>query len=100
MRRLAYEMNRLALDHGARKLGKRLADTGTPAAERLDALLAPLLVIVGVHDTPYLRAAADQMADHIPSARKVVMEDAAHLANMDHPGEFRQAVEEFLQDLA
>jgi pimeloyl-ACP methyl ester carboxylesterase len=97
MRRLLYEMNRIALSHEVKGLGKRLPDSQVPAAERLHELAIPLLVVVGVHDTPYILAAADYMMEKIPSAQKVTFEDAAHLPNMDHPEEFRRVVAEFLR---
>jgi pimeloyl-ACP methyl ester carboxylesterase len=99
MRRLAYDMNRQGLAHDARHLGKRLPDSSTPAVERLGDLDIPVLVIVGAHDTPYILAAADYMEENLRSARKVVIEDAAHLPNMDQPDEFRLIVEAFLDDL-
>lgn len=99
MRRLACEMNRLALAHAAKGLGERLPNAEIPAAGRLAELAVPILAVIGEHDVPYLHLAADYMAEHIPSARKVVMADAAHLANMDHPDVFRRIVEEFLGGL-
>lgn len=99
MRELALEMNRTALQHESRGLGKRLPDTQVQAAERLDQLKAPTLMIVGEHDQEYMHAAADYVVKHTRIAEKVVMEDAAHLPNMDHPGEFRRLVEDFLQSL-
>lgn len=100
MRRLALEMNRLALSHEAKGLGKRLPNADTPAAERLDEVEMPVLVVVGEHDEPYSLAAADYMVDKIQSARKVVLADAAHLANMDHPEQFQRAVGAFLEEVA
>jgi pimeloyl-ACP methyl ester carboxylesterase len=100
MRRLAYEMNRIALSNEEKGLGKRLPDASIPAVERLSQLKIPVLVIVGVHDTPYIRAAADYMIENISSAHKIVLEDAAHLANMDHPEQFRQILDQFLSDAA
>jgi pimeloyl-ACP methyl ester carboxylesterase len=97
MRKLAYDMNRRALDHEAKQLGKRLPDAESPAVERLGALTMPVLVIVGAHDTPYMLAAADYMVANIPTARKVIIADAAHLPNMDQPAEFSRAVLEFLR---
>ena len=97
MRRLCYEMNHKALTNEVRGLGKRLANTETPAVERLAELRMPVLVIVGAHDTPYILAAADYMKETIPSARKVVMEDSAHLPNMDHPRDFQRIVRGFLE---
>jgi pimeloyl-ACP methyl ester carboxylesterase len=99
-RALAYAMNRHALALDAQGLGKRLPDAETPSAERLAELDIPVLVIVGDQDTPYMLAAADYMVQHIRSAQKVVIEDAAHLPNMDHPDEFQRAVTAFLDDLA
>jgi 3-oxoadipate enol-lactonase len=100
MRKLAYEMNRKALDYEAKELGKRLPNTETPAFDRLTDLDIPVLVIVGAHDTPYILAAADYMAEKLPSARKVRIEDAAHLSNMDHPDEFQTIVKAFLESLS
>ena len=57
-----------------------------------------MLVIVGEHDIPYIQAAANYMAENIPSAVKVVIEDAAHLTNMDHPAKFQDVVDEFLAE--
>jgi pimeloyl-ACP methyl ester carboxylesterase len=99
MRKLLYEMNRQALAHEAKRLGKRLPNTPTPAFDRLGDLKIPVLIIVGAHDTPYILAAADYMAEKIPSAQKAIMEDAAHLPNMDHPGEFQAHVRNFLEGL-
>jgi pimeloyl-ACP methyl ester carboxylesterase len=99
MRRLAFEMNRLGLAHDARHLGKRVPDTQVPAVRRLNELRLPVLVVVGVHDTPYILAAADYMVERIASARKVVLDDAAHLPNLDHPEVFQKAVNDFLDSL-
>lgn len=100
MRKLAYEMDRKALSYEARGLGKRLPNTETPAFDRLRELNIPVLVIVGAHDTPYILAAADYMIEKMPSARKVRIEDAAHLPNMDQPHEFQTIVKAFLEGLA
>jgi 2-hydroxy-6-oxonona-2,4-dienedioate hydrolase len=96
MRQLLYEMNRNALSYEAKGLGKRLPDSEVPATEHLSELTMPVLVIVGAHDTPYMLAAADYMLEKIPSARKAIIEDAAHLPNMDKPDEFQHIVTEFL----
>jgi pimeloyl-ACP methyl ester carboxylesterase len=96
MRRLVYEMNRNALSHDAKQLGVLLPDTQIPAVERLNELNMPVLVIVGEHDTPYMLAAADYTVENIPSAKKVLIEDAAHLPNMDQPVQFQRILSEFL----
>jgi len=100
MRKLLYEMNRIALAHEVKQLGKRLPNTEAPAFDRLKALAIPVLIIVGSHDTAYILAAANYMEEHIGSARKAIIEDAAHLPNMDQPGEFQGIVKEFLASLA
>lgn len=99
MRQLAHDMNRKALDHQAKKLGKRLPNIDSSAAERLSELALPVLVVAGVHDEQYTRVAADYMGEHIPGAQKVVVQDAAHLVNMNQPDEFRRIVETFLDGL-
>lgn len=99
MRQLTYEMNRQGLSHDAKQLGKRLPDTQIPAVEGLNKLHMPVLVIVGAHDTTYMQAAATYMVENISSARKVIIEDAAHLPNMDQPDEFRRVVITFLDSL-
>lgn len=98
MRKLAYEMDRTALEYESRQLGKRLPNTDTPAFDRLTNLNIPVLIVIGAHDTPYILAAADYMMEKLPSAQKVTIEDAAHLPNMDHPDEFQAIVKEFLDD--
>jgi pimeloyl-ACP methyl ester carboxylesterase len=100
MRKLAYEMDRKALSHEAKKLGKRLPNTETPVFDRLTDLNIPILIIVGAHDTPYILAAADYMVEKIPSAQKIRIEDAAHLPNMDQPQEFQTVVNDFLESLS
>jgi pimeloyl-ACP methyl ester carboxylesterase len=99
MRRLLYEMNRNALSHEAKKLGKRLPDRQVKAADHLGELDMPVLVIVGSNDLPYMHAAADYMLANIPTALKVVIPDAAHLPNMEHPDTFQQVVEKFLDSV-
>jgi len=100
MRKLAYDMNRKALGYEAKELGKRLPNTETMAFDRLGSLNIPVLVIVGAHDVPYIRAAADYMNDKIPNVQKVQIADAAHLPNMDHPDKFQEFVENFLKSLS
>ena len=99
MRKLAYEMDRMALTHEVKKLGKRLPNTETPAFNRLSDLKIPVLVVIGVQDTPYILAAADYMKEKILAVQKVIIEDAAHLPNMDHPNEFQKTVKTFLESL-
>ena len=99
MRKLLYEMNRLALAHEAKQLGKRLPNTEVSAADYLADLDIPVLIVVGSHDTSYILAAANYMEEKIKGAKKVMIEDAAHLPNMEHPEEFQKIVQDFLASL-
>lgn len=100
MRKLLYEMNRLALAHEVKQLGKRLPNSPTSASDRLSDLNLPVLIVVGAHDTPYILAASNYMVERIPSAQKALIEDAAHLPNMDQPGQFQAIVSHFLNGLS
>ncbi|HEX7760509.1 MAG TPA: alpha/beta fold hydrolase [Caulobacteraceae bacterium] len=64
----------------------------------LPDIAVPSLVVVGANDTPFL-AASDYMAGKIPGARKVVIPDAGHAANIDQPQAFNTAVLDFLATL-
>jgi pimeloyl-ACP methyl ester carboxylesterase len=99
MRTLFVDMDRIALTHELKKLGERVPDIEGKSAERLGELKIPVLVIVGDNDIPFIQGAADFMAENIASARKVVIRDAAHLCNMDHPEAFEGIVREFLEVL-
>lgn len=99
MRSLAYAMNRNALALEAKGLGTRVPGTAAPAAGRLGELSIPVLAIVGDNDLPYLLLAADIMAEQIAGATKVVIADAAHLPNLDHPAQFQRIVGGFLDDV-
>jgi len=99
MRALLYEMNRKALEYESRNLGKRLPNADVQAVDRLHELNIPLLIVLGNHDTAYIRAASDYMLEKLPSARKVEIDDAAHLPNMDQPPEFQAIVDAFLKSL-
>lgn len=98
--RRAYmrEMNRLALAHAARRLGKPGPPLEPGSASRLHEVSVPVLVLLGALDIPYMRAAADIMIEKIPNARQVIMENTAHLPGLEHPEAFNQIVLDFLAD--
>jgi pimeloyl-ACP methyl ester carboxylesterase len=58
----------------------------------------PSIVVVGSEDTPFL-AASDYMAAKIPGARKAVINNAGHAANIDEPQQFNDAILNFLRGL-
>lgn len=67
--------------------------------ESLPHVAVPSIVIVGANDTPFL-VASDYMAAKIPGAKKVVIENAGHSANIDQPQAFNAALLSFLRGAA
>ena len=67
-----------------------------PAITRLDEIAAPTLVVVGDEDLLHCMANADLIASKVPGARKVVIEDAAHLPSLERPEEFNRVLLDFL----
>jgi pimeloyl-ACP methyl ester carboxylesterase len=63
----------------------------------LPTVNVPSLVVVGADDTPFI-AASDYMANKIPAAKKVVIPNAGHAANIDQPEAFNAAVLGFLAE--
>jgi pimeloyl-ACP methyl ester carboxylesterase len=67
-----------------------------PAFDRLEEIKAPTLVIVGDRDLPEIQHTADLLVSKIRGARKKVINDAAHLPNLEHPEKFNRLVLDFL----
>lgn len=66
------------------------------AAARLAALGVPTLLLHGRQDMTFPAALAEQAAELIPGARAVLLDDAGHMAHVDRPGAWLQAVSDFL----
>ena len=64
--------------------------------ERLGEIESPTLVIAGADDTATTPGDAAALADGIPDSRLVILEHAAHLANVEAPRAFTLAVLEHL----
>lgn len=60
--------------------------------DRLGAIRAPTLVIAGANDPAAPVEQAKAIQDEIPIARLVVLDRAAHLANVEQPEDFIQAM--------
>lgn len=67
------------------------------ALERLRALEAPALVMVGELDIEDFQRCADRLCEHIPHARRAVIRGAGHLPNLERPEEFNRGVIELLE---
>lgn len=72
---------------------------GGPVAERLAEIRAPTLVLVGSEDVDDMHRIADRVAENVPGARKHVIPDTAHAANVERPEEFNRLVLDFLADI-
>jgi pimeloyl-ACP methyl ester carboxylesterase len=70
-----------------------------PLVERLGAITAPTLVIVGMLDQPDAIESAETLAREIAHARLERIEDAAHLPSMERPERFNRMVLGFVSDL-
>lgn len=93
--RLSQHRSALGLARAARGM---LAQESAAVINSLPDIKVPTLVLVGANDTNFL-AATDYMATKIPGARKVVIPDAGHAANIHNPTAFNAAMGDFLSSL-
>lgn len=95
MRNLVLEMNLIALksDDSFWKLEDEI---DPPALERLHELDMPVLLIYGDLDLPAILDRVNIIAEKTRDARKVLIENTAHLPNMEKPAQFNQIVDDFL----
>lgn len=70
-----------------------------PVASRLTDITAPTLVLVGDEDLRDVQRAAEAFAQGIAGSRKVVIADAAHLPNLEHPALFNSLVLDFFSEV-
>ncbi len=98
LRERVREMNLIALSASTEDATEQPMERG--AADRLEEIRAPTLVIIGELDTQRTREAADVLAEKIRGAKKVVIEGTAHLPNMERPREFNREVLEFLSSVS
>jgi 3-oxoadipate enol-lactonase len=71
---------------------------GFDAADRLHAIRAPTLVLAGTEDQALPPAHSERIAALIPGARLVLVEGAAHIANLEQPQRFDAALLPFLRE--
>jgi pimeloyl-ACP methyl ester carboxylesterase len=94
LRDLFLDMNGTSLDSDWENAPTE--DLKPPAIERLAEVTAPTLIVLGDKDVPTVFDAADALMKSLPHVRQVVINDAAHLPNLEHPEEFNRLVLEFL----
>ncbi len=68
-----------------------------PAVERLAEIDKPTLLVIGSRDVPDIHQIVEALEESIPASRKVTIEGAGHLPNMERPEEFNEAVLDFLR---
>ena len=91
----AHHRDPRGLVHTARRT---LVQRDDRVLSSLGSVAVPTLVVVGADDHDFL-AGSEYMASRVPGARKVVLPDAGHAANLDQPALFDAAVTEFLRGL-
>lgn len=64
---------------------------------RMPGLKVPTLVLIGDHDIADNQAAAGAAQVLIPGARRIVIEDAGHLMQFEHPKEIAELVSDFVR---
>jgi pimeloyl-ACP methyl ester carboxylesterase len=67
--------------------------------DSLAAIRVPTLIVVGSNDGDHF-AASNMMAAMIPGARRVVLQGAGAISNIDHPLAFNRAVDAFIDRLS
>lgn len=98
VRQHAADMNRIPVSRSTFFVAdsEPVSPLDPPAVNRLAEITAATLVIAGSLDHPEILRAADWMTQQIPSAQKHIIDNAAHVPNMEQPGEFNRAVLVFL----
>ncbi|HYH16930.1 MAG TPA: alpha/beta hydrolase, partial [Flavisolibacter sp.] len=69
-----------------------------PAIERIHEIKAPLLIIAGDKDMPYILDASEVLHRTVPGSKKVIIKDVAHMINMAKPEAFNKTVTDFLNN--
>ncbi len=69
---------------------------GLDLTDRLAAVEMPTLIVVGADDMGTPVAASEAMHARIAGAELVVIDDAAHLSNLEQPAAFNRALGDFL----
>lgn len=67
-----------------------------PAKERLAEVVQPALVVNGRADLPYIQDVSGLLADGIPGARRVDLDDTGHLPPSERPAEVTALLTRFL----
>ena len=67
------------------------------AASRLGDIKVPTLLVIGDRDVPQIKATGETLEKGISGSKKVVIEGAGHMVNMEKPDKFNDVVLTFLR---
>jgi pimeloyl-ACP methyl ester carboxylesterase len=67
-----------------------------PAAQQLDKIAVPALIVVGERDLPDFLAISTLLERRIPQRHKIVMRGVGHMSNMEDPAHFNDVVLSYL----
>jgi pimeloyl-ACP methyl ester carboxylesterase len=95
VKRIMREQTELAARRATRP---RLTEVG--ALERLQEITAPTLIVESALDAPDIHTIAALLQRDIRGSRRVVIDNAAHLVNVERPDEFARVVLDFLGSVA
>jgi 3-oxoadipate enol-lactonase len=73
---------------------------GVDWLDRLSTVACPTLIIAGALDVGAPPAMSQAMAERIPGAELVVIDDASHLSVVEQPERFGHALQKFLAHVA
>jgi pimeloyl-ACP methyl ester carboxylesterase len=96
-REVSLAVHRSAVGLAAAARGM-VVQTDSLLVDSLSTIRVPTLILVGSDDRDHF-AAANMMAGTIPGARRVVLQGAGAISNLDHPLAFNRAVDAFLDRL-
>ncbi len=99
VRKHAAKMNKIPIENPTyiKADSQPLNPLNPPAVQQLDTIKVPVLIIAGALDNSEIVRAADVMEKEIPNAQKLIIDDTAHMPNMEKPAEFNKAVLDFLK---
>jgi pimeloyl-ACP methyl ester carboxylesterase len=98
---LVVSVRRMIETTSAAGIGASLAGIAErpDSTDLLASIAVPTLVVVGANDEVTPESDARAMADAIPGAQLEVIDDVAHLSNLEAPVEFNRVLKAFLSNL-
>ena len=66
--------------------------------EMMESIIAPTLIVAGDYSHPLLKDMVLAQSRYIPNSKKVILEKANHMLNIENPMQFNQELESFLNE--